>query len=175
MLSLFWLLGTSVNVATQFISSSSSAQWRHELIDAVPVWTVEPDISVVKAIAQPYPPPGIDHTASTFSQGAFNKLFLCPTTATSFIFRVSLPVDPYFKTVNEVTTLQYISDHTTIPIPRVVAYDGSANNELGVGFEWILMTRMPGIPLKDLWSTSALSWEERVHVIDELSEYIKQT
>ena len=171
MLWLFWLLGTSVNVATQFISSSSSAQWRHELIDAVPVWTVEPD--VVKAIAQPYLPPGIDYTASTFSQGAFNKLFLCPTTATSFIFRVSLPVDPYFKTVNEVTTLQYISDHTTIPIPRVVAYDGSANNELG--FEWILMTRMPGIPLKDLWSTSALSWEERVHVIDELSEYIKQT
>jgi hypothetical protein len=97
-------------------------EWSYELFDVVPAWTVEPDISVVKAIVQPYLPPGMDYTASTFSEGAFNKLFLLSHCSDhgrqpSFILRLSLPVDPYFKTASEVATLQYISDHTTIPIP----------------------------------------------------------
>jgi hypothetical protein len=151
--------------------------WTHGLFDVVPIWTIEPDISVVKAVAQPYLPLGISYTASPFAAGAFNKLFLLSPDGTdhdlpSFILRVTLPVDPHLKTASEVATLSYVSNHTSITVPEVIAYDPSAQNDLG--FEWILMTRLPGVPLKELWSTSLLSWQERVCITEKISVYIRQ-
>jgi aminoglycoside phosphotransferase len=114
---------------------------------------------------------------SPFAAGAFNKLFLLSPDGTdpnlpSFILRVTLPVDPHLKTASEVATLSYVSNHTSIPVPEVIAYDPSAQNDLG--FEWILMTRLPGVPLKELWTTSLLSWHERVCITKEISGYIRQ-
>jgi hypothetical protein len=150
---------------------------RSGFFDVVPIWTIEPDISVVKAIAQPYLPLGIPYTASPFAAGAFNKLFLLSPDGTdhdlpSFILRVTLPVDPHWKTASEVATLSYVSDHTSITVPKVIAYDPSAQNDLG--FEWIFMTCLPGVPLRELWSTSLLSWQERVCITEKISEYIRQ-
>src|ERR1700736_2933205 len=36
------------------------------------------------------------------------------------------------------------------------------------------MTRIPGVPLKELWSTSLLSWQDRVRITEKISEYIQQ-
>ena len=63
--------------------------------------------------------------------------------------RVALPVDPYFKTESEVATIEYIRRHTSIPVPQVVAYSSSPCNELG--FEWILMEKISGVPLEKVW------------------------
>ena len=84
--------------------------WTHRLFDVIPIWTIEPDILVVTAIAQPYLPLGIPYTASPFAAGAFNKLFLLSPDGTdhdlpSFILRVTLPVAPHWKTASEVATL----------------------------------------------------------------------
>lgn len=57
--------------------------------------------------------------------------------------RVSLPVDPRHKTAGEVATLRWIRKRSEMPVPKVVAFDDSNANE--IGFEWILMQRMPGI------------------------------
>ena len=86
--------------------------------------------------------------------------------------RVSLPVDPYFKTASEVATLQFIQKNTSIPVPRVIAFDASVDNELG--FEWILMTKIPGVCLQSLWDSPALAWEEKVQITRTLAGYMKQ-
>lgn len=54
--------------------------------------------------------------------------------------RVSLPVDPHYKTSSGVATLDLIYKRTTIPVPKVIAHEASNENELG--FEWILMEYM---------------------------------
>ena len=143
----------------------------------VPTWTVEPDSSAVEALAKPHTPPGVKYTTSVFAAGTFNKLFLLSpikeyASSPCYIMRVALPVDPHFKTASEVATLRYLSTRTTIPVPHVIAYDASHENALG--FEWILMTRLPGVPLKDLWSSPQLSWAERVQVIQTICGYIQQ-
>ncbi|KAH8884994.1 hypothetical protein GQ53DRAFT_879280 [Thozetella sp. PMI_491] len=63
--------------------------------------------------------------------------------------RVSLPVDPGNKTREEVATLRFLLANTTIPVPKVTAFDDSASNELG--FEWILLEPMPGVSAYQRW------------------------
>jgi aminoglycoside phosphotransferase (APT) family kinase protein len=154
-------------------------EWKYELSDVIPSWTVEPDIAVAKAIAVHHLPVTPSSYAITFfSAGAFNKLFLLHPlgdsggTPESFIMRVILPVDPYFKTASEVATLQFVRKHTSIPVPRVIAFDSSADNELG--FEWILMTKLPGVALKSLWEFPELAWDSRVQLTKTLAGYVKQ-
>ena len=85
---------------------------------------------------------------------------------------VSIPVDPYFKTPSEVATLQFVQKNTSIPVLRVIACNRSADKQLG--FEWILMTKVPGVALKSLWESPALIWEERVQIAKTLGGYMKQ-
>ena len=154
-------------------------EWKYEMSDVIPSWTVEPDIAVAKAIALRHlrvTPSSYEITF--FSAGAFNKLFLLHplgdsgAAPESFIMRVILPVDPYFKTASEVATLQFVRKNTSIPVPRVIAFDSSADNELG--FEWILMTKLPGIALKSLWESPELAWDSRVQLTKTLARYVKQ-
>jgi hypothetical protein len=70
----------------------------------------------------------IDAFISPFSQGAFHKLYLIstPNATTEYIMRGALPVDPFFKTESEVATMEYVREHSSIPLPRVIAYQSSA-------------------------------------------------
>jgi hypothetical protein len=99
-------------------------EWKYQLFDVVPSWTVEPDMAVAKSIAirhLPLTSPSYD--ISFFSAGAFNRLFLLHPlndaagsfSIEPFIMRVSLPVDPYFKTASEVATLQFGLSRKTPP------------------------------------------------------------
>ncbi|KAI0260085.1 phosphotransferase enzyme family-domain-containing protein [Gloeopeniophorella convolvens] len=152
-------------------------EWKYELFDVMPTWTAEPDIHIARDIALLHlPAVAATYKIAFFAAGAFNKLYLIhppdDSAAESFIMRVSLPVDPYFKTANEVATLNYVQKHTSIPVPRVIAYDASADNELG--FEWILMSRLPGIALTSLWQSPEVSWEDRVQLTKTLAEYTRE-
>src|SRR5882762_6144890 len=99
-------------------------EWIYELFDVIPRWTVEPDMAVAKAIAVRHLPVTTSvYEIRSFSAGAFNKLFLlyplgdASGTLESFIMRISLPVDPYFKTSSEVATLNFVGKNTSIPVP----------------------------------------------------------
>ena len=107
-----------------------------------------PDIHIIKLLSRHHLQiPAWVHLSITFlARGAFNKLYAI---STSYVFRVTLPVEPFYKTASEVATLSYIREHTSVPVPRVIAHSSTANNELG--FEWILMERIPGVPLKNVW------------------------
>ena len=57
-------------------------------------------------------------------------------------------MEPFYKTTSEVATLAYIRRYTTIPVPEVIAHCAIAEKELG--FEWILMEKIHGVPLREV-------------------------
>ncbi len=65
--------------------------------------------------------------------------------------RVTLPVYPHHKMGDEVATLSWLRRNTTVPVPNIVTFDDSNNNE--IGFEWILMELMPGSQAYQKWRT----------------------
>ncbi|KAM0224169.1 hypothetical protein ACHAQD_002547 [Fusarium lateritium] len=112
-------------------------------------WVIDPTVEDVrKALIRNYPG---DHVAvEHFSEGAYNKLF--ETTInhhTTYVLRVSLPVDPSNKTLSEVATLRYVGTISEIPIPIPITYDNSCCS--AIGLEWIMMTKLDGETLHKVW------------------------
>jgi hypothetical protein len=62
-----------------------------------------------------------------------------------YIFRVTSPVVPFYKTSSEVATISNLREHTPIPAPHVIAHSSTAEKEPGC--EWTLMERVPGVAL----------------------------
>ena len=87
-----------------------------------------------------------------------------------YIFRATGPVEPFFKTAGEVTTLSYLPGHMSIPVPRVIAYSSTSDNE--VGCEWILMEKVPGVTLADVWRDIDL--ETKSNVTRSVAGYMRQ-
>lgn len=154
-------------------------QWEGGYWNSAPVWPREPDLAVIRFLAQrqlaPHVPVALKDAAFTvsfFAGGAFNKLYLVSYAglSTSYIFRVSLPVYPFFKTESEAATLTRVRADTSIPVPRVFAWDSSPDNELG--FEWILMEKLAGVPLMDVWRK--IEWTGKLVLIESLAGLINQ-
>lgn len=78
--------------------------------------------------------------------------------------RVSLTVDPRFKTSSEAATLDLVSKHTSIPAPRVIAMENSHDNE--IGFEWMLMDFIEGTNLEHVWKD--ITWSAKTRLIDQV-------
>lgn len=144
----------------------------------MPEWVRELDEAIIRSIAKqhlsPELPSPLDEgslNVSFFTEGAFNKLYLISHAGhhTEYLFRVSLPVEPYFKTESEVATLAFLSAKTLIPVARVVAWDSNSNNELG--FEWILMERVKGVTLQSVWRE--MSWQRKLVLTAEVAGMIK--
>ena len=157
-----------------------SMDWQVGPTYTAPRWMVVPDISDIEAISRHHLFPNTDSssaeelTVTFLAEGSFNKIYTVDTKTKSlvksYVFRVSLPVEPGDKVLNEVATLDYVKRHTKIPVPTVIAYDSSSNNVLG--FEWILMEKIPGVPLSDIWSR--LSYISKEAIIREIAGYVFQ-
>ncbi|CAF9932963.1 MAG: hypothetical protein ALECFALPRED_005451 [Alectoria fallacina] len=144
----------------------------------MPEWVRELDEAVIRSIAKqhlaPELPSPLDEGSldvSFFTEGAFNKLYLISYAGhhTEYIFRVSLPVEPYFKTESEVATLAFLGSKSSIPVARVVAWDSNSDNELG--FEWTLMERVNGVTLQSVWRE--MSWQGKLVLTAEVARMIK--
>ena len=143
--------------------------------ELVPTWAVIPDISTIRDLAIQHLPRSLtDIEVEFFAEGAFNKLYSVrsPHISQQYLMRVTLPVEPFFKTESECATLAYIRMHTSIPVTNVIAYDSTSENPLGFG--WILLQKIEGIPLSEAWermdfeSKSRLS-REMAHTLQQLS------
>ncbi|KDR72735.1 hypothetical protein GALMADRAFT_252952 [Galerina marginata CBS 339.88] len=153
--------------------------WKVGATQTRPLWTTVPDVSVVEALSRPHLFPHGDNltgelTVTFLAEGAFNKVYTVDVKSTSlvksFVFRASLPVEPGDKVRNEAATMMYIKQHTKIPVPAVIAYDCSSENALG--FEWILMERIPGAQLSEIWPS--LSDTAKSSITREIGDYIVQ-
>lgn len=156
------------------MGSSYGLKWEDELMGLRPCWTVEPSIDIIAEIVHHHlklSPDEIAQTSVNFhSQGAFNKLYAIECPRGSFSMRVSLPVDPHFKTLSEVATVKLLESKTSVPVPQIIASDSSANNELK--FEWIIMKRVPGLPLAQIWAY--LDWEAKMSCVNDVAVIMAQ-
>lgn len=147
-------------------------KWVATSFGVEPRWTAEPDIDIIARIAREHLciEPDLPVRVSFFAQGAFNKLFKIESPISDHLLRVSRPIYPSLKTESEVATIGFVHENTTIPVPRVVAFDSDSQNELG--FEWILMEMMPGQPLMKRWNT--MSWSAKVNLVKQLARHQAQ-
>ena len=86
------------------------------------------------------------------------------------IARVSRQPEMLEKLQSEVETMEYIRSHTTIPVPEIYAHDFRINNN--VGAQYILMERMPGRHLYQLWDSLSLDYKKIA--ISEIARVVSQ-
>ncbi|KAF7323597.1 Phosphotransferase enzyme family-domain-containing protein [Mycena kentingensis (nom. inval.)] len=145
-------------------SSSSADRDLKEELD-VSRWTRELSLDEIKAVC--YKALNQACTVSFYTQGTFNKLYLIVTAqGESSLLRVTLTAYPRSKTSGEVATLQWLRANTGLPIPKVLAFQGSPTPK---GFEWMIMERMPGKPLREAWR--GLSMQQKVALVERLAEF----
>ena len=145
-----------------------------------PVWPREPNIAAVRSLAKRHLQSqfstqieGTSLEISFFAEGLYNKLYKISRSEIgfpSYLLRVAIPVVPYFKTESEVATLAYLRANTSVPVPRVIAWQSNVDNELG--FEWLIMEVMEGVPLYDVWRK--IPWAEKFELIDSLAGLVKK-
>lgn len=128
-------------------------------------WTREPDLGAIKRVCRrrlgvPEDAPEDAIVISFHRDGAFNKLYRVDYGRRRYMLRVSLPVDPRNKTLGEATTLDLVRRKTDVPVPAVVAFDPSRSSE--IGYEWLLMDRMPGVPSHYRWRKMTMAQKERL-------------
>jgi hypothetical protein len=102
-----------------------------------------------------------------FHQGMWNKLYLIKSTdkttsvTTERIFRIPLPVNPWFKIQSEVATMEYARLKTSIPIPKVYVFESSMDNDLG--FEWMIVEKIDGQAFADVKDSMSQGAKERLN------------
>jgi len=155
-------------------------QWEGGYWNSTPAWPREPDLAVIRLLAHRHLAEHVQMalkdaalTLSFFAGGTLNKLYLVSHAGlnTSYIFRVSLPVCPYFTTESKAATLVHLRVNTSMPVPRVFAWDSSPDNE--PGFEWILMEKIAGVPLVDVWRN--IEWERKLVLIESLAGLVNSS
>ncbi|KAI1206105.1 kinase-like domain-containing protein [Annulohypoxylon truncatum] len=137
-------------------------QWtcKNDVFSLTPQWTVEPTIGAIVMTLQKAIDPHKQYNVEHLWDGTYNKIYSVSYDQTDFVMRVSLPVCPRTKIESEAATLQWVCENTNLPVPRVRSYDSSRNNP--IGFEWILMDRIDGVPLSQCWSSTTQDAKERI-------------
>src|SRR2546423_1303702 len=103
-------------------------QWVQRLVSLEPRWTVEPDLESIKRTIEEVRPSQV--SVSFLAQGAFNKIYDIQAGNQDLIMRVSLPVDPRYKTLSEVATMEWMRHHTSLPMPDITAHQASRENAI---------------------------------------------
>ncbi|WYZ43690.1 hypothetical protein EsH8_VII_000126 [Colletotrichum jinshuiense] len=152
--------------------SRDGLAWEDGGFELEPRWTREPSVEAIETVYRRQL--GIDDGArcdvSFYAAGAFNKLYLIQSDNGKVLMRVSLPVDPGDKTRGEVATLHWLRRWTSTPVPHVLGFDDSNDNE--IGFEWILMELMPGVSAYKRWRR--MSMAQKTALVERVAEYQTQ-
>ena len=137
------------------------------------VWVKEPNMEVIESIVrrQLNVPDGTFCTVSFLAEGAFNKVYTVQVSSNDrYIMRIPLPVQPHLKTMSEVATIDYVRHYTYIPVPAVLKFQATSQNELG--FEWILMTHISGTQMGDQWRS--ISSLKKKLIVRNMVSYLAQ-
>lgn len=98
-------------------------KWTHSLWGLEPRWAINIDKKAIKEAAKAalHLPESCDVTF--LAKVAFNKLYTVTSDDEEVIVWVTLPIEPNWKTLGEVATLQWVAQNTSLPVPRVLAYN----------------------------------------------------
>jgi len=96
-------------------------RWNDDSFFTVPEWTRELDSEAIASVA--YDTLGLSDdervksTTEFMTQGLFNKIYTVSCPKGSFIMRISLPVDPGWKTESEVATMRLVASRNKYSCP----------------------------------------------------------
>ncbi|KAH8915588.1 hypothetical protein BT69DRAFT_1393279, partial [Atractiella rhizophila] len=157
-------------------------EWVETLFGFEPKWKESPEITTLTTLARRVLslPSTSSCSVSFLAAGAFNKLYtiyhsssessaseLSQDREQQRVLRVALPVDPKFKVLSEVATLTFLCQFSKL-VPEPLEYDDGRDNE--VGFEWMLMSKVEGLPIEESWR--ALNWEEKERVVNDVVTFL---
>ncbi|KAF3004365.1 hypothetical protein E8E13_009823 [Curvularia kusanoi] len=147
------------------MEAQATLGWQTNLLSNLDmIWLKEPDTAIIEKIARrELNIPTTESCIITFlAEGCFNKVYdvQCGSD-THYIMRIALPVHPRAKVLSEVATIEYVRQHTNIPVPKILQFDASHVNELG--FEWMLMDVVPGTQLNKLWKS--MTWLKKELIV----------
>lgn len=130
-------------------------------------WACEPDINQIKQVVSRILKSN-EINVSFYAEGAHNKIYKVydGKRQRQYTIRLSLPLDPKHKTEAEVATMNFLEQKTSIPVPYVIQYSSSSAE---LGFEFILMTWVEGVPLRKLWYS--MTPDEKEKLVDQLVSY----
>ena len=134
-------------------------RWRHHFdFDLYAHCIVEPDIRCIQKVVWPYirlvAPQTSEISVEYQTKGSYNKVYTITASngatglCREYIFRVALPIYPYYKVESDVVTTEFVRHSKSMPVPIIYAFD-SAENELD--FEWMLMEKVVAKPLYSVW------------------------
>lgn len=156
------------------IHFSYELKWEDELLGLRPCWTVEPSINIIVKIFHHHlklSPNEIAQITVNFQfEGAFTKLYAIECPRRSFLIRVTLSVDPHFKTLSKVATVKLLELKISIPVLQIIASNSSGNNKLK--FKWIIMKRDSGMPVAEVWAS--LNWEAKMSCVGDVAVIMAQ-
>ncbi|EMT67446.1 hypothetical protein FOC4_g10005536 [Fusarium odoratissimum] len=75
----------------------------------------------------------------------------------------------------EVATLGWLSQHSTVPVPRVIAFDDTRDNDTRdneIGFEWILMDHVSGTSAQTRWRK--MTMEDKKTLVENIARHHAQ-
>jgi len=75
-----------------------------------------------------------------------------------------------YKVESELATMEYVRTHTQIPVPEVYFVNHNSNHVVGAAF--VLMERMEGSRLNDIWYE--LTTEHQLSVLEQLAQMLEQ-
>lgn len=140
-------------------------------------WRFDPedDVELIKETIRPYmrlcglPSEGFE--VKFLAEGSYNQVYtisaLVNGVVKECIFRLALPDFPWYRTQIEVSTTEFIRHHTSIPVPRIYAFNSSMRSPLGL--EWILMEKVQGRTYAEAeWS---LSFETRAAIHRKVADW----
>jgi hypothetical protein len=161
-------------MAPAVADSQAGLEWKETFFgDLKPAWTTGPNTNIIAEIVRRELsiPDDVVCEIKFLASGAFNKVYnIKRGDKIEHVIRVSLPVEPHFKTMSETATITYGRHHTNIPAPKVTASDMSNKNELG--FEWMIQDFVPGSNLLDAWKT--MSWLKKEVLVRKIISYFAQ-
>ncbi|KAL8349989.1 hypothetical protein RB598_005363 [Gaeumannomyces tritici] len=134
-------------------------EWVQTPFSLEPRWAVDPDINSIRRTIESLLP-GQKTVVSFLAQGAFNKVYDIATDNQALVLCMSLPVDPKHKTLSQVTTIDWTRRHASLPVPEFIAHSATRANP--VGFEWILIEKLPVKTLASSWVEMDFSAKERL-------------
>jgi len=136
-----------------------------------PRWTVHLDREAIKQTVQAtLPLPGWC-TIEFLAQGAFKKLYIARAGGEEVVVRVTLPIDPKWKMLSEVATLEWVRKMNHLPVLEVLAYGADGANP--IGFEYIVMEKMRGQPLADVWHD--IHFDAKAKLASQLASFCAET
>lgn len=144
--------------------------------DSYPIWSSEPDIAAIKGVFASElladDSQHLDISIRYLANGANHKVYEASHSSwpMTYHLRIAIPLDPCLKMESEMATLEFLRRMTTVPVAKLIAW--SSRTDEGLGYEWCLVEKIPGVELREVWRK--VPREKKVDIARAMATFMAQ-